>query len=849
MNTLNLRLSAFCFVLLGMISSSLTVFGQSGNRAGKPFPTVNLSKSARGAEIETALGSQLKDVAAWYGKSEADFRKLVKREKDLKIDKRGRLHYACPGPGIAAGTSTTWGNTGKTFTAPYPDAQTFQLHSKPGASKIIYLDFNGHTTSGMYWNDTFGPDLVTPAYDMDSNPGSFSATELANIQVIWQSVVEDYASFDVDVTTQDPGVEALRKTSPEDQFYGVRVCIGGSSFDWYGASAGGVAYVGSYDWNTDSPVFVFPAQLGAGNPKFVAECAAHESGHSLGLHHSGLTDGTTYYQGQGNWAPIMGASYYREITQWSIGDYTNANNSEDQLAIINGFLPYRADVVGADIASATALSGSTITTSGLIETTGEVDVFSFTTGAGNVNLSAKAAPPSSGNLHLLFSLYDSNGATITTAGPSAADTGVSISTNLAAGIYYLAVNGVGSGSPLATGFSNYASIGQYSIAGTAVPSDNQAPTAVASNSAPLTGFAPLAVSFSSSGSSDPDGSIASYLWTFGDGTANSTLANPSHTYAEAGTFNATLVVTDNHGVASAPASVTVMVQTAPVNQAPVAVASNSAPLTGPTPLTVNFSSAGSSDSDGTIASYAWLFGDGTVSTAANPAHTYTNVGTYTATLTVTDNQGATSAPVNVTITVQPPPANQPPIAVASATPTDRYVSTAVNFSSAGTSDPDGTVASYLWTFGVGTASSTQANPTYTYTTVGTYTATLTVKDNKGLSSTPVSLIIVVKPKAVYVANLTIIKTKGSKGTFATASITVRDHTGALKANATVNGKWTGLTTSTGGVKTNSSGVAISKSATTKLPGTFTYTITGITLSGHTYDPTKNLLSTISITTP
>ncbi|MCE9518326.1 MAG: hypothetical protein K8R87_01970 [Verrucomicrobia bacterium] len=342
MNKLRLRITMLCLLLVGVFAPNSSVSGQTTNRAGKPFPTVNLPKGARGAEIETALGAQFKDVAEWYGHSVTDFQKLVKRDKDLKVDKKGRLHYICPGPTIAAGTSSTWGNTGKTFAAPFADSQTFLLHSKPGASKVIYLDFNGNTTSGTPWNDSFGLNLVTPTYDIDATPASFSTTELANIQVIWQSVAEDFAPFDVDVTTQDPGVEALRKTSPEDLYYGVRVCIGGSSFDWYGASAGGVAYINSFDWNTDSPAFVFPSQLGGGNPKFVAEAAAHEAGHSLGLHHEGLTNGTTYYQGQGDWAPIMGDSYYREITQWSIGNYANANNTEDQLALINGFLPYRA---------------------------------------------------------------------------------------------------------------------------------------------------------------------------------------------------------------------------------------------------------------------------------------------------------------------------------------------------------------------------------------------------------------------------------------------------------------------------------------------------------------------------
>lgn len=76
------------------------------------------------------------------------------------------------------------------------------------------------------------------------------------------------------------------------------------------------------------------------------------------------------------------------------------------------------------------------------------------------------------------------------------------------------------------------------------------------------------------------------------------------------------------------------------NQAPTAVASVDV-ASGPAPLAVNFSSVGSSDPDGTIAAYAWDFGDGGSSTAANPSYTYSTAGSYTATLTVTDNEGAT----------------------------------------------------------------------------------------------------------------------------------------------------------------------------------------------------------------
>ena len=85
---------------------------------------------------------------------------------------------------------------------------------------------------------------------------------------------------------------------------------------------------------------------------------------------------------------------------------------------------------------------------------------------------------------------------------------------------------------------------------------NLPPVAVAS-ATPTSGNAPLAVSFSSSGSSDPEGSVLAYRWDFGDGTS-STLANPSHTYSAAGTYNARLTVTDAAG-ASTGASVTITV--------------------------------------------------------------------------------------------------------------------------------------------------------------------------------------------------------------------------------------------------------------------------------------------------
>jgi PKD repeat protein len=89
------------------------------------------------------------------------------------------------------------------------------------------------------------------------------------------------------------------------------------------------------------------------------------------------------------------------------------------------------------------------------------------------------------------------------------------------------------------------------------------------------------------------------------------------------------------------------------NQPPKAVL-NATPATGTAPLTVNFSSAGSSDPDGTIASYPWTFGDGATGTGTNATHVYQTAGTYTVQLTVTDNSGATdSATTNIVVTSSP----------------------------------------------------------------------------------------------------------------------------------------------------------------------------------------------------
>lgn len=360
-----------------------------------------------------------------------------------------------------------------------PLSETFQLSSNDDASHTIFLDFDGHVTTGTHWNTSYhgGADIVTAAYDFDGNVSVFSDAELQRIQYIWQRVAEDFMPFDVNVTTADPGYDALTKSGGGDSTWGVRIVIGGSSGDWYGGSAGGVARVGSFNYSTDTPAFVFEAQLGNGHEKYTAEAITHEAGHTLGLSHDGAS-GTSYYQGHGSgetgWAPIMGVGYYKNLTQWSRGEYSGATNTQDDLAIItggNGF-GYRVDDHGGTAGAATSLNstGTSVSGGGIIERNTDVDVFSFNTAGGAVDLSIDAFERGA-NLDVLAELYDAAGSLVFSSNPLNL-LSATISTAIPAGQYFLHVSGAGQGSP-STGYSDYGSLGQYSISGTIAPSSDE----------------------------------------------------------------------------------------------------------------------------------------------------------------------------------------------------------------------------------------------------------------------------------------------------------------------------------------------------------------------------------------
>ncbi|WP_282116695.1 PKD domain-containing protein [Cellulophaga baltica] len=240
-----------------------------------------------------------------------------------------------------------------------------------------------------------------------------------------------------------------------------------------------------------------------------------------------------------------------------------------------------------------------------------------------------------------------DGSTATTANPSHSFT--------TAGTYTVTLTITDDGTPVLTSTDTITII---------VTDANQAPTAVATSDV-TSGTPSLAVQFTGDTSSDPDtGDTLTYAWDFGDGTT-ATTANPSHTFTTAGTYNVTLTVTDDGTPVLSSSEVTLTITVnAPANQAPTAVATSDI-ITGEASLAVQFTGDTSTDPDaGDVLTYAWDFGDGTTATTANPSHTFTTAGTYTVTLTVTDDGTPALSSSEVTITITVTDANQAPTAVA-----------------------------------------------------------------------------------------------------------------------------------------------------------------------------------------
>jgi PKD repeat protein len=233
-------------------------------------------------------------------------------------------------------------------------------------------------------------------------------------------------------------------------------------------------------------------------------------------------------------------------------------------------------------------------------------------------------------------------------------------------------------------------------------------------SSATTGTSPLTIQFTDSSTNIP----TSWVWSFGDG-GTSTVQHPSHIYTTAGSYTVTLTATNAGGsnTVSQASYITV------TNTVASPVASfYSAVTSGTVPLTIQFADLSSN----TPTTWAWSFGDGDTSTIQHPSHIYSTTGSYTVTLTATNDGGSNTVSQASYITVT----NAEPVASFTSNVTSGTAPFYVQFNDTSTNTP----TTWTWVFGDG-GSSTEQNPVYEYESAGTYTVTLTAVNSVGSNIT------------------------------------------------------------------------------------------------------------------
>ncbi|MCD9018920.1 carbohydrate-binding protein [Parachryseolinea silvisoli] len=322
------------------------------------------------------------------------------------------------------------------------------LQSLPGANAVVFLDFDGYNMpAGTGWNN--------------GNPINAAASGMSDaaVQETWEVISEDFRPYNINITTSETVYNSYAVNRRQRCVF--------TPTNTAAPGAGGVAFVGGFGYQ-DWPCWVFVLSGKGGG-----EAGAHEIGHTVGLGHDGRTNPSEgYFAGHGDWAPIMGVGYYEPITQWSKGEYNAANNKEDDLTVMTRFIQFRNDDHGNASNAATALAadaaGTLSARTGLIERTADVDFFSFNTGTGSISLDINTVSRH-GDLDVLVRLYEgASGAQIGTFNGTGLNT--HLDANLTAGVYYISVDGTGAGDPATNGYSDYASLGSYTITGRIVPS-------------------------------------------------------------------------------------------------------------------------------------------------------------------------------------------------------------------------------------------------------------------------------------------------------------------------------------------------------------------------------------------
>ncbi|MAS98601.1 MAG: hypothetical protein CMF29_06735 [Kiritimatiellaceae bacterium] len=414
----------------------------------------------------------------------------------IRISLKGEIHYVCSElcghklPIVADNSEKVIVKS--TYDQWVPISSPPVLNSRPESQNIIYLDFNGMIVSNTYWNND--PDYNinswdTRPYSSDADETTFSPIEQQYIEDIWRGVASDFEAFDVNITTEDP--------SPNPYFYHALITksLDKNNQVTPASGVGGIAVLGTpyYSLKNFSPEnvrYYSPAWIN-GQSWFSAEDIAlicsHEIGHNLGLNHDG-SNSVEYYDGHEgavSWGPIMGAAYDKNVRAWSIGEYSSANNTqEDDLSIIGYQFSKLTDLEG-DLTSPFLIqpdSTGNLAYAGIIQDRNDVDVFQLDIPiSGRLQLSVY---PTTNNyygrvyqnwgssLNIQIRILDSAGATIL-SNQVVNRLHAEVDMTLSSGSYFIEVDGVSSGDPLSStpsGFSDYASMGAFHLQGS-LPAD------------------------------------------------------------------------------------------------------------------------------------------------------------------------------------------------------------------------------------------------------------------------------------------------------------------------------------------------------------------------------------------
>lgn len=361
------------------------------------------------------------------------------------------------------------------------------------------------------------------------------------------------------------------------------------------------------------------------------------------------------------------------------------------------------------------------------------------------------------------------------------------------------------------------------------------------------GNSPLTVNFNGSSSTDSDGSIVSYEWTFA-GIGKSYQSAASYTFSEPGIYSAVLKVTDNDG-ATNQASILITVNIAQTNLPPQAIITSSN-TSGIAPLVVTFDGSNSYDSDGSISHYEWTFPGGEKSYQPLTSYTFNTSGIHTVILKVTDNIGATNE-TSININVSSEVVNAPPQASITVNSTTGNVNDTLYFDGSNSTDSDGIIVSYEWTF-PGNVKSYSAISSFNFSVAGTQKVYLIVTDDKGASN-QTEIIITINGNSgpsIHVNTISLSYTFNKRyGYRVLATVEVLDNNNNPIRYATVSGSYSGAMEKELKAITNSQGLAKLYSDYSMTSGLVNFTLSDLLKTGYSYESQLNMETSGSILLP